>query len=321
MSMTGYLSEFTLPELFQLMAEGNKSGLLTIGDSKIPHALNCRKYYIWFNQGQIIAAANSLDNRGLISLIEQRGWLNDRSDIIPTIINRQVPLGLSLKSENLLQAEQLKLLFQVQIMQPIIELFTWKTGWFDFKQQTTFPIAEMTGLSRSATDVLLSGLRNLRDWSALAEKLPDPNSGLISLIQGKPQVQLDLAERRVWEFARGQVSIQDISKRLEISVESMQQIALRLILANLVQEAAIVQSSTPAPSSDRPQMSDTFSPGAVVTPVKQHSQNLSQSQPLAAASNAVYRRTAPTPQPTASKSAPSQSYFQNLVAFLRNKTS
>lgn len=324
MSMTGYLSEFTLSELFQLVAEGNKSGLLTIGDSKIPHALDCHKYYIWFNQGQIIAAANSLDNRGLISLIEQRGWLNGRSDILPKMINRQVPLGLSLKSENLLQAEQLKLLFQVQIMQPIIELFTWKTRWFSFKKQTTFPTAEMTGLSRSAIEVLLAGLRSLRDWSALEEKLPDSNSGLISLIQGKPQVQLDSAERRVWEFTQGQVAIKDISKRLEMSVESLQQIALRLILTNLVQEAAIVESSSPTVSSDRSQTSlDTIGRGAVAaTLVKQNvSQNSSQPQQAALANNVVYKRTEPATQPTASKPAPSQSYFQNLVTFLRNKNS
>lgn len=320
MSMTGYLSEFTLSELFQLVAEGNKSGLLTIGDSKIPHALNCRKYYIWFNQGQIIAAANSLDNRGLISLIEQRGWLNGRSDIMSTIAN-QLPLGLLLKSENLLQAEQLKMLFQVQIMQPIVELFTWKTGWFSFKTQTTFPTAEMTGLSRSATEVLLAGLRSLRDWSALAEKLPDPNSGLISLIQGKAPVQLDAAEKRVWEFAQGQVAIQDISKKLEMSVQSVQQIALRLILANLAQEAAIVESSTPIVGSDRASNSslNTVSRGAAAaTLVKQNvSQTPNQSQPPVA-NNTIYRRTAPAMQNT-SKSAPSQSYFQNLVAFLRNK--
>ncbi len=326
MSMTGYLSEFTLSELFQLMAEGNKSGLLTIGDSKIPHALNCHKYYIWFNQGQIIAAANSLDNRGLISLIEQRGWLNGQLDIIPTIANRQIPLGLSLKSENLLQAEQLKLLFQVQVMQPITELFTWKKGWFDFKKQTNFPTAEMTGLTRSATEVLLAGLRSLRDWSALEEKLPAPNSGLISLMPGKPQLQLDSAEGRVWKFAQGQVSIKDIAKRLNTSVKSVQQIALRLILANLAQEAAVVEPANLAVGSDRPQTSlDSFSRGAAsVTLVKQ---NVSQtSQPPALANNSVYRRTelatqVATSKPIASKPAPSQSYFQNLVAFLRNQNS
>ena len=328
MSMTGYLSEFTLSELFQLMAEGNKSGLLTIGDSKIPHALNCCKYYIWFNQGQVIAAANSLNNQGLISLIEKRGWLKSRSlNITSTMTSRQIPLGLLLKSENLLQAEQLKLLFQMQVMQPITELFTWKTGWFDFKKQTNFPTAEMTGLSRSATEVLLSGLRGLRDWSALEEKLPDPNSGLISL---RPQLQLDSGERRVWEFTQGQVSIQEISERLKTSVESVQQVALRLILANLVEEVAVVGSSQLTVSGDRSPNSspDTSSRGAVaVAPVKQDvAQKPSPPQMPALANNVVYRRTEPAASPTtstpvASRPAPSQGYFQNLVAFLRNKNS
>jgi hypothetical protein len=345
--MTGYLSEFTLPELLQLIAEGNKSGELIIGDAKIPHAPNCclpdcHEYHIWFNQGEIVAMANLPDNRGLISLLEQRGWLNERAAaLIPQIVKSNSPLGLSLKSANLLQAEQLKLLFQAQVMQPIGEIFTWKTGWFDFKKQTTLPTAEMTGLSRSATEVLLTGLRSLRDWSALEEKLPDPNSGLISLIPGKPSVQLDTSEGRVWAFTQGQLTIKDIAKSLSTSVDSVQRIAFRLILAGLAEESAIVEptASVASNGSDRAldPLVESLPPSAAADlGVKQPPTSVKPSVPnnpnparfSTPSNNIVYRRAeTPVPSsaskatvpPSSSTSAPSQNYFQNLVSFLRNK--
>lgn len=243
MSITGYLSEFSLPELFQLIEEGQKTGRLTIGDSKVAYFPNCQKCYIWFERGNIVTAANSLDDKGLIVLIEKRGWMSERaSSKIASISAQNVPLGLSLKSENLLQAEQLKLLFQIQVMQRVIDLFTWKTGWFDFKQNTDLPTAEMTGLRRSAIEVLLAGLRSLRDWSALEEKLPAPNSGLISLVSNKAQVRLDPSEERVLALAQGDIALEQIAKQLNISIESIRQIAFRLILAGLTEEVDLAES-------------------------------------------------------------------------------
>lgn len=370
MSITGYLSEFSLPELFQLVEEGQKTGRLTLGDSKIAYSPNCQKCHIWFERGQIVAAANSLDNRGLISLLEERGWLTDRSSAsLSSIANRATPLGLSLKYENLLQAEQLKLLFQIQVMQRVVDLFSWKVGWFEFKQDAELPMAEMTGLSRSAVEVLLTGLRSLRDWSLLEKKLPDPYSGLISLVGVKPQIQLDAKEWRVWEFTKGEISIKDIAKYLNISVENVQQIAFRLIVADLAEEAAIITAKPPAIDRDS-DLADNVSKQdltstAVPIAIDDYRDRANKfSEPVAPPSpaptaqndwsaNIVYRQTdkknsasvdrdafqlpkpaTPRPswspnvvyrqassQPTSStqKSALSQSYYQNLVTFLRSK--
>lgn len=71
MTLNGYLSEFSLGEIFQLIENGEKTGLLSIRklvrDSDPDH----KKYYLWFRQGRVIAAANTLDQKGLLSLIKK----------------------------------------------------------------------------------------------------------------------------------------------------------------------------------------------------------------------------------------------------------
>jgi aminopeptidase-like protein len=76
-------------------------------------------------------------------------------------------------------------------------------------------------------------LRTLRDWRALAAKLPDPTCGLVSIIAGQPKPRLDCLEWQVWEFADGSVSLRAIATQLGLPIVKVQQIAFRLILVNL----------------------------------------------------------------------------------------
>ena len=73
----------------------------------------------------MIAAADRFDEKGLMSIIAQRGWMSERAisrvvQISPSSVN--TPLGLCLKSQGLLQPEQLKLLFNTQVLQQVCAL-------------------------------------------------------------------------------------------------------------------------------------------------------------------------------------------------------
>ncbi|MHC5828117.1 MAG: DUF4388 domain-containing protein, partial [Nostoc sp.] len=150
------------------------------------------------------------------------------------------PMGLCLKSQGLLQPEQLKLLFNTQVLRQVCALFQIKDALFTFDSTAKLPLAEMTGLSMSATEVILLGLRALRDWTALGDKLPDCTSGLSSLITKQPQIPLDAQESQVWEFVNGHISLENIANQLRISVETVQQIGFRLIVVGLAEEHFMV---------------------------------------------------------------------------------
>ena len=164
MSTKGFLTDFSLQEIFQFIDRGHKTGLLSVQSEPISQTKQPSVYYIWVYQGHIVAAANRLDQQGLVELIEQCHMLSDSlrdsfAGRSPAALTRAFdkllhwccpidePLGLYLKNQGVLTAEQLKQLFQIQVLQPIYTLFQLKEGEFKFDQNVPMPTREMTGLS------------------------------------------------------------------------------------------------------------------------------------------------------------------------------
>lgn len=285
MTLTGHLAEFSLPEIFQLLEQGHKTGLLTIQFLTADQTQAVLVRYIWLNAGRIIAAAERLDDKGLVSLIAQR-CLSERfvSQVVQSC-PRDTPLGLCLKSQGLMHAEQLKRLFLTQVVGQVSTLFELRDGHFKFEPKATLPLAEMTGLSLPATEATILGLRKLRDWTALAEKLPDQASAL-SKLKGHTQLKLDPAEWQVWELANGTISLQHLAAQLGLTVKQVQQIAFRLLILNLVEEVVIIAAPPTSAVLESSLAADTL------------------------------------PQPRLESSSPthvSQSFLQNLVGFLQGK--
>jgi hypothetical protein len=240
MALAGYLSEFSLPEIFQFLEQGYKSGLLSIQPEPDANKPDLKAYYLWLDRGRIVAVANQLDNEGLVSMINQRGWLKPQvKELVYGQCAVDQPMGMCLKTQGVISAEQLKLLFHAQVLQRVCGLFKLQNAYFAFDPTAKLPKAEMTGLSLSTSEANLLGLRVLRDWTTLAPKLPDPTCGLTKVSAGKPHLQLDSQEWQVWEFADGSVSIEAIARQLQLPVEKLQQIAFRMSVVGLVEELPI----------------------------------------------------------------------------------
>ena len=69
MAITGSLSEFSLPEIFQFLDQGQKTGILTIRDPQNVQTGKPFLRHIWLQNGRVVAAGDRLDNRGLVRLI------------------------------------------------------------------------------------------------------------------------------------------------------------------------------------------------------------------------------------------------------------
>jgi len=250
MAITGYLSEFSLAEIFQLLEQGRKSGLLSICALSSGHTCKGENFYIWFKQGQIVGASNSLDQQGLIALISHRGWLGDRAAFkLAQACTLDTPIGLCFKSQGILQAEQLKLLFYSQVMRQVCALFELDNAWFQFDGMAPIPVTEMTGLSAPATEVTIAGLRALKNWNALQHKLPEPTSAIVSSIAGKPSMKLNQAEWQIWEFANGSMALTAIAQQLGTPIEKIQQIVFRLIVIGIVEELPLMEAPVSPPDS------------------------------------------------------------------------
>ncbi len=240
MSLAGYLSEYSLAEIFHFVQEGNKTGLLVIEPE---HGLNRSlndAYYLSFQCGRIAAVAKDSGSpqRGLLKMIEQRRWLPPAQIAgTETQLNLlQQPLGTYLKSRNALNSEQLTLLFNSQVIAPTCKLFEVDRGQFKFHPQAATPYAEMTGLSVTAHEAALLGLRMLKDWSSLTAKLPDPQSALQRFSTELSGLRLDTQEMKVWKLSLCEMSIAKIAAQLGLEIAKVQQIGFRLSVIGVVQE-------------------------------------------------------------------------------------
>src|SRR5919199_191276 len=285
MAITSSLSEFSLPELFQFLDQGSKTGLLTLRFQLDPNQ-EPRVRHALIHQGRIVAVTKRLDQQCLLAMICQRGWISP--EVIREQVNRcpaNIPIGLYLKTQGFLQPEQLRLLFHAQVLQPVCGLFRLKDARFKFDSKATLPTTEMTGLSLSATEATLMGLRVLRDWRSLVDKLPEPTSALSRVVIGKRHLRLDSLEGRLWQLANGSVPLNTIASQFKQPIEIIQQTAFRLISVGLVAEVPMI-----APSRSRVSGDEVVD---VTVPTESSKDNPGQ--------------------------ALSNSFVQNLLGFLRSK--
>lgn len=293
MAISGYFSEFSLAEIFHLLEKGNKTGRLSIRESSSNKTDSEARnfFYIWFKQGNIVAASNKLDGTGLLSIIQQRGWISARvASRITEVCALNEPAGLCLKAQGLLEAEQLKLAFAQQVLQQVCKLFELVDAQFMFSSNISLPNSEMTGLIASPREVTLAGLRVLRDWSILQEKLPDDTSGLLGISSLSPKLRLNQSESRVWEFTNGNVSLKTIATHLQFPIEKIKQIAFRLMIVGLVEEVPFV-TETPTNTSKN----------------EHYDLNVPEWRDLDKSNK------------SAQNNVVSQSFLQNLVGFLKTK--
>ncbi|MBE9109584.1 DUF4388 domain-containing protein [Nodosilinea sp. LEGE 07298] len=242
MVVSGRLSNFSLPEVLQLVEEGSKNGLLTV--RPLPNAADfSQHHFIWLKKGRIVAAANRNDHHGLAHLIARRQFLSE-AQLLQLIQQcpSHMPFGIYLKSQELLTKEQLQGLFSTQVIQEICVLFELSDGTFHFASDVQMPYLEMVGVSIPATEVTLPGLRSLRNWSALKDKLPQLNSGLLSTTNEKPRTRLTRQEWGVWNFASGKTPLTEIAQRLKLPIETVRHTAFRLLVTGLVEEIPVANS-------------------------------------------------------------------------------
>jgi hypothetical protein len=156
MCITGCLTDFSLPEILQLLARGKRTGLLKLHILPESETAQLSNFYIWVEKGRIVAAANRLDRRGLISLMVNSHWVSDRVllKLIEHCYGRDRALGTFLKQQGVLSPAQLEQLFIFQVLLPIHTLSQLTEGLFQFAPNILAPKPEKTGLSILANQVI-----------------------------------------------------------------------------------------------------------------------------------------------------------------------
>ena len=199
-------------------------------------------YYIWFQDGYLIAISDRINFRGLIGFIEKRGWLTPLvTNKLRTLCPPEMPLGVYLHKNKLLAKEQLNLIFQIKLHQ-VYELFQLNAGSFRFDESfelcdrlLKIPWLEMTGHHMKPTQVSIYALRLIKNQDIFVDQLPEASFGLQKLVD-QPHVKLMSLEQQLWELSDGQTSLNQMAAITEEPLEKIRFTAFCLIIIGLVDE-------------------------------------------------------------------------------------
>lgn len=247
MALTGCLTELSLPELLRFLEQGRKTGLLTLRRPDVSTAPEEKGYNIWFYQGRVVDASAECVHPSLLLMLCEQKWLSEQeANELGNECPIYTPIGHYLKTQGIVSATQLEVLFQAKVLQPVCNLFQLLDADFEFEPKAHLPWWNMTGLSVSPTEVILIGLRELVDWRGLKDKLP--NATIALRTSGKrqlpSQLQLEAREWLVWEFANGTATIKMIAQQTRLPLQKVQQVAFRLIVVGLAAPVPLMTSET-----------------------------------------------------------------------------
>ncbi len=253
MTIKGSLKTFSLPELFQIIESGNKSGRLTFNPESKSSTANVKEIFeLWFDKGNFVTIISSLKQQFVTSKIINKGWIDIKALIKYKLeCSENTALGSYLQKQNILSKSQIDLLFKAQVAE-VIKLFNVDCALFEFEETNSsgkipsdnqeFPWSEITGQQIQAKELSLEAMRNLSDWSRFTEEMPLNRSGLQRLVN-HCNLQFNSLEKYLCDTADGSISLKKISHKMGISIEQVQQTALSMILAGMVEEVPLINSN------------------------------------------------------------------------------
>lgn len=164
MEITGNITEFSLPELLQLLDRRHVTGCLSLEIfSNYYSELQPQLYSIWLNQGDIISVRHGFYKQDIFSLAVQKEWIsNFAAQKLTQRCPENMAAGLYLESQGVLNFGQLRTLFFAGVVHRVQSLCEIKSANFKFQTLTELPMQEMTGLSIPASKVAMQGFRGGR---------------------------------------------------------------------------------------------------------------------------------------------------------------
>lgn len=171
MALQGNLKDFSLSDVFRLIAAGEKTGTLHI---KRPGA----EGEVCFLAGRVFFATSNWNRESLGARLVKSGIVTAKQlkqalglQKIQRKEKQQRRLGQILIDEGYIDAKVLEGFIQEQIHDTLFDLFRWEEGEYDFAVDEV-PEAEDIGISVSVENIIMEGARRLELWNRIRKKIP-----------------------------------------------------------------------------------------------------------------------------------------------------
>ena len=246
MALQGNLDDFSLPEILQLIAVQQKSGVLKLTSG---HDVAV----IFFEGGRVVSTRDRRRNAKdpLKIFLIQCGYLSDAQMKQIETIEGESKRELTdiLLSGNYISTENLAVAIQDQIQDTMHQLLTWKQGTYHFSGDSRTVPKFAANVRLNTEGLLMESMRRLDEIVRYKQALSSPAMVLRPKALAVPPKEMTPAEQRVLPLVDGLKPLRDIlaqSKLVEFEVYE----ALHHLLDLGVVEISL--GATPAPPKVTP---------------------------------------------------------------------
>ena len=170
MALEGNISEFSLPEILQLISSQRKTGVLFLKQESDSAALDFEEGLItggyYSRKGVQEDFSNYLFKTGILSEAEL-----SRAEALQA--QRRVPLEEVLIEEGFLTEDDFIEVIRFKIQEIMDEIFTWSEGHYTFDLKAKLYARSKYPVRLSTDSFLMEGMRRMDEWYRIRKVIPD----------------------------------------------------------------------------------------------------------------------------------------------------
>jgi len=208
-ALQGTLRDFSIAEIFQLIGQQQKTGILSVTREK-------QVVHVIFDQGRVVGAAegdHGEDDR-LAERLQRMGLLSHEKicELRGAQRGSLSRIGPVLAEQGTLPKEDLTELLRLEMINVVLGLFRWENGHYEFVARKVRFEPEFS-IGVPAEQVLLDGLRAKDEWPSIDRSLPS-----ISAVPERAGATQELGgeeenggpERKIYDLVDGNRTIREI---------------------------------------------------------------------------------------------------------------
>lgn len=239
MAFEGSLVDFKVPDILQIIASGEKTGVLAVASGE-------KSVTVGFEEGMVTAASYGEAGRQapLQEFLIKSGRISQRD--LERIAARKEDTGLPIEDilvrDRYVDEDELGELIGFKIQEVMDELFTWTEGKFKFDADVKLYRKSSIKVQLNVQTLLLEGMRRIDEWPRIEKALPNPY-----MILGKKQepilpIELPLEQKRL-------LTLLDYDRTLEelVDLSGLGKFRTYHALYNLIEIGAIAAKGEATP--------------------------------------------------------------------------
>ncbi|MDP2181173.1 MAG: DUF4388 domain-containing protein [Actinomycetota bacterium] len=195
MALEGNLKDFSLADMFRLLATGHKTGTLFMERSE-------GEGRVCFKKGRVFFASSNYNRESLGKRLVKTGVISEkqlRQALGLQKIQKKEKagrrLGQILVDEGYLDGKVLENFIQEQISDTLFDLFRWEDGQLRFEPDETCDDEDI-GISVSVENIIMESSRRLELWNRIRQKIPSVETRFIMAgAPGDKSIEIHLKPR------------------------------------------------------------------------------------------------------------------------------